>query len=216
VRADTAQKYRLKALILRVSLLYMSANVEKAVEKVLKLAAGYGETVVAFAEGDPVRLDLWACNMWSSDRSVGDVAVGLWLRHVLSRYLGREVVESVVSTGVYRAMKETIEEVGVAGGPDMEYEELHFELAELRLRGTYGRRAVYELKPFGCHIKATAVRVYVPTWILCPQEDRENCRKRAKLTEKLRKRGINIEDVVRGTYVPVDVSELESFLRRIL
>jgi hypothetical protein len=194
----------------------MSANVEKAVEEVLRLVAGYEETVVAFSEGNPVRFDRWACGMWSSERSVGDVAVGLWLRYVLSRYLDPETAETVVSSRVYRAVEETCREAGVDGCPDVRYEELHFEPAELRLRGVYGRRAVYELKPFGCSLKVLAVRVYVPTWSLCPREEPETCQKRAELTEKLRNRGVQVEDVARGAYVPVAVSELESFLRRVL
>jgi len=185
-------------------------------EEVLKLVAGYEETVVALTADGPVRLDYWACGMWSAGRAVGDVAVGLWLRYVLGRYLDPQTAETVSSSRIYMAVEELLKELSVEGKPEVRYEELHFEPAELRLRGVYNGRAVYRLKQFGCDIKVLAVRVFIPTWSLCPKEDGETCRKRAELTEKLREKGVNIEDVAKGIYVPVDVSELESFLRRVL
>jgi hypothetical protein len=194
----------------------MSVDSEKAVEEVLRLVAGYGETVVALTADGPVRLDYWTCDMWTTSRPVGDVAVGLWLRYTLSRHLDGETVSAVTSSRAYRAMKETCEEIGVDGCPELRYEELSFKPAELRLRGVYNGRAVYRLKPFGCAVKALAVRVYAPAWSICPREERETCQRRAELTEKLRERGINIEDATRGIYVPVETSELEDFIRRVL
>jgi hypothetical protein len=182
------------------------------VEEVLRLVAGYEETVVALTARGPMRLDYWACGMWSANKTLGETAVGLWLRHTLSRYLDEKTASAVASTYVYRAVKEVAGDAGV----EMRYEELNFKPVELRLRGVYNGRAVYRLKPFRCNVKALAVRLYVPTWSLCPTEEGEDCKRRAELTEKLREMGINIEDATRGIYVPVDVSELESFLRRVM
>jgi len=183
---------------------------------VLKLVAGCEETVVALTADGPVRLDYWSCGMWSFSKTLGDVAVGLWLRHALSRYLDRETVATVVSAPAYRAVEETCKEFGIDGCPEMRYEELRFKPVELRLRGVYNGRAVYRLKPFGCDVKALAVRVYVPMWSLCPPNGRETCEKRVELAEKLRERGVPVEDAVKGIYVPVDVSELTDFVRRVL
>lgn len=194
----------------------MVADAEKVAEEVLRLVAGYGETAVALTAGIPVRLDYWACGMWSAGRPVGDVAVGLWLRYTLDRYLDREVAKAVASTDVYRAMKETCRETGVDGCPDMKYEELNFKPVELRLRGVYNGRAVYELNPFRCNIKVLAVRVFAPIWSLCPREEPETCEKRAELTEKLLDRGVPVTDATRGIYVPIDTSEFVSFLRRVM
>jgi len=192
------------------------ADAEKVAEEVLRLVAGYGETVVALDGDSPVRLDYWACGMWSASRPVGDVAVGLWLRHALDKYLDREVAKAVASTDVYRAVEETCREIGVDGCPDVRYEELNFKPVELRLRGVYNGRAVYELNPLRCDIKVLAVRVFAPMWSLCPREERETCRRRAELTEKLRNRGVPVADATKGIYVPVDASELVGFIKRVL
>jgi hypothetical protein len=191
-------------------------NIERVVEEVLKLVAGYEETVVALTPDGPVRLDYWACDLWSADKPLGDAAVGLWLRSALTRYLDEETAAAVTSVSVYKAVEETCKEVGIDGRPELRYEELHFKPAELRLRGVYNGRAVYKLKPFKCDVKVLAVRLYVPTWSICPPGSGGNCRRRVELTEKLRERGVNVEDVVRGIYVPVDASELTDFIRRVL
>jgi hypothetical protein len=194
----------------------MAVDAERVAEEVLRLVVGYGETVVAFVGNSPVRLDYWACGMWSAGGAVGDVAVGLWLRYTLDRYLDREVAKAVASTDVYRAVEETCRETGVDGCPDVRYEELNFKPVELRLRGVYNGRAVYELNPFRCNIKVLAVRVFAPIWSLCPREERETCRRRAELTEKLLDRGVPVTDATRGIYVPVDASELVDFIKRVL
>ncbi len=196
--------------------MYMSVKAERVVEEVLRLVAGYEETVVALTPGGPVRLDYWTCGMWSADKPVGDAAVGLWLRSALTRYLDEETVATITSTRIYKAVEETCREVGVDGRPEVRYEELHLKPVELRLRGVYNGRAVYRIRPLGCAIRVLATRVYVPTWILCPPGSGGNCGRRVELTEKLRERGVPVEDVAKGIYVPVDASELADFVRRVL
>ncbi len=210
----------------------MSFNVEKTVAEVLRLVSGRGETVVALTEGGAVRLDRWACRYWSIRRDLlterGDIVVALWLHGVSELVADEETAKYATSTPEYEIMKEESERLGVEGGPDVQYLTLHFKPVELDVKKVYGNRVVYGVKPCRDEIEVSVVRLYQPAWRVCEYRQRrdgdaksrglyvEDCRLRETLTERIRARGLHIEDVVEGVYVPLDVSELVRFLRRVL
>jgi hypothetical protein len=198
----------------------MYADPEKVATDVLMLVAGYEETVVALTARGPARLDRWMCRYWSLRRErlahEQDVIVGLWLRYASDADVDRKTAELVETADAYRVMKEESERLGIEGGPHLKLYTLYFFPAELRMRKAYGNRVVFKLEPCREEIKAVAVRVHQPAWVVCPSGEPDNCERRRALTERIRARGVQIEDAVRGAYVPIDVADLADFIKRVL
>ncbi len=198
----------------------MSADVEKAVAEVLKLASGRGEVVVALAEGGWLRLERWTCRYWSlrRDRPAAgqDIIIALWLHGVSELVADEEVVKYATSTAEYKIMREESEKLGIDGGPEVQHLALHFRPAELAVKKVYGNRVVYDIKPCRDEFEVSVARLYQPIWNICEYKQRWECQLRQKLTENVKARGLDIEDVVDGVYVPLDVSALTHFLRRVL
>jgi hypothetical protein len=202
----------------------MSADLEKIATEILRLVAGYDETVVALTTGGPVRMQRWMCKYWSIRRDLlsegHDVFAALWLRYVLDRYVDRdtdrEIVEYVTGTEVYRVIKEESVRFGIGYNPEMKRLEMKFWPANLRMVKAYGNRIVYRLEPCRDDIFVYAVRVFLPTWLICKPGEPDNCPKHRMLTESIKARGVAIDDVADGVYIPLDMSDLVSFLRRVL
>ena len=198
----------------------MSEDVEKAVAEVLRLVAGFEETVVALTETGLVRLDRWVCRSWSLRRdqlAAGrDVIIALWLRHVSEGDVDKAETEYATGTDAYRIIKEESERFGIDEGPELKRADLYFYPAELHVKKTYGNRIVYSLEPCRDEIKVSAVRVYQPAWRVCEYGEPEHCWRRTALTESIKARNVPIDDVVGGVYIPLDVSSLTRLLRRIL
>jgi len=198
----------------------MSVDVEKVVAEVLRLVAGYGETVVVLTEGGPVRLDKWTCRYWSLRRdhplAGRDIIIALWLRHVSDGGLDRKTAEYVAGTEVYKIMKEESEKLGIEGGPDMKRLELYFFPAELQVKKTYGNRTVFGLEPCKEEVRVHVVKVHQSVWRVCEYGEPRDCQRRKTLTENINARGVLIDDVVDGVYVPLDTSDLVDLLQRVL
>ena len=202
----------------------MSADVEQVATEVLRLVAGYEETVVALMEDGPVRLDRWLCDYWSlrRDQPAGgqDPAVALWLRYAtgsdVDRRADRDVVERVAGADAYRIIREESWRCGIEDEPYLRLYKLRFAPAVLRVELTHRRRVVYSLHPCDDEVEVTAVRVFHPPWHVCRWGEPDDCPRRRELTERISARGVPTEDVVRGVYVPLDISDLVSLLRRVL
>ena len=205
---------------MRAILRFVVTEAEKVADEVLRLVVGYGETAVALTAGGPVRMDKWFCKYWSlrGDQltSGQDAVIALWLRHVSEDDVDRRTAEYVASTYAYRVVKEESVKVGLERGPEMKRLELVFWPAELQLKKTYGNRLIYSLEPCKDDIRVSVVRVYQPIWRVCEYGEPDSCQRRRALTESIKARGVPIDDVVYGTYVPLDVTELVYVLERIL
>jgi len=198
----------------------MSVDAEKIAAEILRLVTGYGETVVMVTDGGPVRLDRWLCKRWSLpvDRRVSDqdVIIGLWLRYVSESDVDRKTVEYVVNTYTYKIMKDESEKLGLDRGPDMKRLDLYFFPAELWVEKIYNRRVVYSLEPCKDEAKVSVVKVFQPVWSVCEYGEPRDCQRRKTLTENIKARGVPIDDVVDGVYVPLDTSDLVDLLQRVL
>jgi len=198
----------------------MSADVETVATEVLRLVAGFEETVIALTEGGPVRLDRWLCRGWSLRRdqlAAGrDVIIALWLRHVSDEGVDRATAERIAGTETYRVIKEESERFGVYGEPEVKRLELFIWPAELRVKKAYGNRIVYSLEPCREEVKISVARVRQPAWRVCRYGEPDDCQLRKQLTESIKARGVALEDVAEGVYIPLDISDLTRLLRRVL
>jgi hypothetical protein len=198
----------------------MSTDPEKTATEVLRLTVGYDETVVALTTHGAVLMERWLCRYWSLRRDLlsegRDVFAALWLRHVSDSGVDRETAEYVVNTEVYRVVKEESVKAGIDRGPDMKWLELVFWPTDLHVKKEYGNRVVYSLEPCREDVRVYVVRVFQPVWRICEYGEPEDCLKRKVLTESIKARGVAVDDVVDGVYVPLDASSLISFLRRVL
>jgi hypothetical protein len=205
---------------MRVLLHFMVADAEKVAEEVLRLVVGYGETTVALTTGGPVRMEKWFCKYWSlradQPTSRQDTVIALWLRHVSEGDVDRLTAEHVTGTYAYRVVKEESVKAGLERGPEMKRLELVFWPADLQLKKAYGNRLVYSLEPCKDNVRVSIVRVYQPIWRVCEYGEPNDCPRRRALTENIKARGVPIDDVVYGTYVPLDITELVYVLERIL
>jgi hypothetical protein len=188
--------------------------------EVLRLMVGYGETVVALTEGGPARLDRWTCKYWSLRRdhplAGHEIIIALWLRHVSDGGVDSKTAEYVANTEVYKAIREESEKLGIERGPDMKRLELYIFPAELQVKKVYGNRVVYSLETCRDEVRVNVVKLYQPVWRVCEYGEPHDCQRRRALTESIKSRGVPIEDVVDGVYVPLDVSDLVDLLRRVL
>jgi hypothetical protein len=198
----------------------MSADPEKTATEVLRLVTGYDETVVALTVNGPIRMQRWMCKYWSLRRDLlsegQDVYAALWLRHVSDSGVDRETAQQIIGTEVYRIMEEESAKLGIGYRPEMKQLKLIFWPADLHIKKTYGNRVVYSLEPCRDDIFVYAVRLFQPSWLVCEPGEPKYCPRRILLTENIRARGVAVDDVVEGVYVPLDVSNLVSFLRRVL
>jgi len=208
----------------RTSSTYVEKDAEKVATEVLKLVAGHDETVVALTDSGPVRMEKWLCKHWSlrmNQLSEGHgVIVALWLKYAIGgdvdKHADRKIVDYVVNTDVYKIIKEESVRHGVEDEPYMRRYKLHFVPATLKIRKVYGNRVVYSLHPCDEETEVSAVRVFQPTWHVCGNGEPEDCQRRKALTESIKSRGVPIEDVVDGVYVPLDASSLVKLLKRVL
>jgi hypothetical protein len=199
-------------------------DAEKVASEVLKLVVGHEETVVALTDSGPVRMERWLCRHWSlraNQLSEGqNIIAALWLRYTLSndvdKHTDKKIVNHVVNTDAYKIIKEESEKLGVEGEPYMRRYNLRFVPAELKIRKIYRNRVVFSLHPCDEEVDVTVVRVFQPSWHLCRRGEPEDCPRRRALTEAVKSRGLQVEDIVDGVYVPIDVSDLVTLLQRVL